>query len=313
MFVLQNARGESVDINNDNLLAYTPTGLGTVFNNSYSQYENYFKNTKTQVNQGQMSIYIMFGDIESHSYQTFSQFATFLNYEPLTLVYSTDSGTWNRDARVSSLTKTEIGGTTVVQVDRLVETFAIDFINPWYNNKEGKYKSYDADPNLAKYGKGYFTSIGYTPTSRNYFIIKIASKGYLADNGVIGSAVNHDMTSDFISVIPGDNWIATGRYNSNASSAPEMVIVYQFYDANKAVLGARSRNSSGKYTTLYSVTKVVPSGAYYMRISSGWINDGYGSFKIEKGNVATDYTPSPEDDPTQVAQTWNYGYQEFIN
>lgn len=136
---------------------------------------------------------------------------------------------------------------------------------------------------------------------RNYFIISTASKGYLADNGVIVNPVNHDMTSNFISVTPGDSWIATGRYNSNASSSPEMVIVYQFYDANKSVLGARSRNTSGKYTTLYSVPKVVPNGASYMRISSGWINDGYGSFKIEKGNIATDWTPAPEDTDSKIA------------
>lgn len=308
MFTLQNSRGEVVDLDSDDLFGYTPTGLGTVFSNSYSQYESYFKPTKKTIQQGQMSLNILFGSVESNSYQTFSDFASFLAYEPLTLIYTTKSGSWYRDAVLSSLTKTEIGGTTVIQVDRLVEQFAIDFINPWYNNKTADYKSYDADPNLAIYGKGYFTSIGYTSASRNYFIIKTASKGYLADNGVIGSAVNHDMTSNFISVTPGDSWIATGRYNSNASSSPEMVIVYQFYDANKAVLGARSRNTSGKYTTLYSVPKVVPNGASYMRISSGWINDGYGSFKIEKGNVATNYTLSPEDDPAQLSQTWNYGY-----
>lgn len=159
LFTLVNAKGESVDLSNDDLLSYTPTGLGTVFSNTYSQYENYFKNTKSQVTQGQMSINIMFGNVESVSYQTFSQFASFLNYQPLTLVYSTDSGTWSRDAKVTSLTKTEVGGTSVIQTDRLVEQFTIEFINPWYNNKEGKYKSYDADLNLSLYGKGYFNEI----------------------------------------------------------------------------------------------------------------------------------------------------------
>lgn len=117
----------------------------------------------------------------------------------------------------------------------------------------------------------------------------------MSDNGVIGSAVNHDITSDFISVSPNDTWIATGRYNANASSSPEMVIVYQYYDVNKAVIGARSRNTSGKYVTQYSITKTIPAGVAYMRVSSGWVDDGYGSFKIEKGNIPTNWTPAPED------------------
>ncbi|MFT8852741.1 MAG: phage tail spike protein [Leuconostoc suionicum] len=137
---------------------------------------------------------------------------------------------------------------------------------------------------------------------RNYFITSTATKGYLADNGVIGSATNHDLTSDFISVSPNDTWIATGRYNSNVSSSPEMVIVFQYYDVNKAVLGARSRNTSGKYVTQYSVTKTIPSGVAYMRVSSGWVNDGYGSFKIEKGNIVTDWSPAPEDVDSATAK-----------
>lgn len=136
---------------------------------------------------------------------------------------------------------------------------------------------------------------------RNYFITSTATKGYLADNGVIGAATNHDLTSDFISVSPNDTWIATGRYNSNASSAPEMVIVFQYYDTNKALVGARSRNSLGKYVTQYSVTKTIPSGVAYIRVSSGWINDGYGSFKIEKGNTVTDWTPAPEDVDNKIS------------
>ena len=137
---------------------------------------------------------------------------------------------------------------------------------------------------------------------RNYFITNAATNGYLADNGVIGSATNHDMTSDFISVSPNETWIATGRYNSNASSSPEMVIAFQYYDVNKEIVGVRSRNTSGKYVTQYSVTKTIPSGVAYMRVSSGWVNDGYGSFKIEKGNIATDWTPAPEDVDSATAK-----------
>lgn len=157
MFALTNARGEMVDINNDKLLSFTPTGLGVQFTNTYNRYETYFKATKSTVTQGQFQINIMFGDIESQSYQTFSDFAQFLAYQPLTLTYTTDSGTWYRDGRLNSLTKTEIGGSTVMQVDKLVESFTIEFINNWYNNKTAEYKSYEPDPNLGIYAKGYNT------------------------------------------------------------------------------------------------------------------------------------------------------------
>lgn len=168
MFVLNNARGESVDLNSDDLFGYTPTGLGAVFSNSYSQYDSYFKPTKKTIQQGQMSLNILFGSVESNSYQTFSDFASFLAYEPLTLIYTTKSESWYRDAVLSSLTKTEIGGTTVIQVDRLVEQFTIEFINPWYNNKTTEYKSYDPDAGLATFGKAYGIEIDHIKKTWNY-------------------------------------------------------------------------------------------------------------------------------------------------
>lgn len=168
MFTLQNSRGEVVDLDSDDLFGYTPTGLGAVFSNSYSQYESYFKPTKKTIQQGQMSLNILFGSVESNSYQTFSDFASFLAYEPLTLIYTTKSESWSRDAVLSSLTKTEIGGTTVIQVDRLVEQFTIDFINPWYNNKTAEYKSYDPDAGLATFGKAYGIEIDHIKKTWNY-------------------------------------------------------------------------------------------------------------------------------------------------
>ncbi len=40
-----------------------------------------------------------------------------------------------------------------------------------------------------------------------------------------------------------------------------------------------------------------------MRVSSGWVNDGYGSFKIEKGNIVTDWSPAPEDVDSATAKS----------
>ncbi len=120
--------------------------------------------------QGQFQIYILFGDVESQAYQTFSDFAQFLAYQPLTLTYTTDSGTWYRDGRLNSLTKTEIGGSTVFATDRINESFTLEFINNWYNNKTAEYKSYDPDPNLGQYAKIY--SYTYQP----YYVYQESSR-----------------------------------------------------------------------------------------------------------------------------------------
>lgn len=196
MFTLQNSRGEVVDLDSDDLFGYTPTGLGAVFSNSYSQYDSYFKPTKKTIQQGQMSLNILFGSVESNSYQTFSDFASFLAYEPLTLIYTTKSESWYRDAVLSSLTKTEIGGTTVIQVDRLVEQFTIDFINPWYNNKTAEYKSYDADPNLAIYGKGYFNETNPATVSPNLVLFSsgMGATG-VSDRPVVSGATSNNAAS----------------------------------------------------------------------------------------------------------------------
>lgn len=203
MFALTNARGEAVDINNDKLLSYTPTGLGVQFSNTYSQYETYFKATKSTVTQGQFQIYILFGDVESQAYQTFSDFAQFLAYQPLTLTYTTDSGTWYRDGRLNSLTKTEIGGSTVFATDRINESFTLEFINNWYNNKSAEYKSYDPDPNLGTYGKIYGNQIADTSIKPS----QVNSKGQT------NKLANTEFSPDF------SGWYDRGLYGKGIKAA----------------------------------------------------------------------------------------------
>ncbi|MDN2451001.1 MULTISPECIES: phage distal tail protein domain-containing protein [Leuconostoc] len=170
MFKLTNARGETVDINTPSLRSYTPTGLGLQITNSYSPYETYFIPTKSVLSQGIMQVYMKFGDIESQSYQSFSDFAQFLAYQPYTLEYDFDDNTYYRNARLQSLTKTEIGGSTIDAFDRLNEIFTLEFINNWYNNKTAEYKSYDPDPNLGQYAKIY--SYTYQP----YYVYQESSR-----------------------------------------------------------------------------------------------------------------------------------------
>lgn len=159
MFRLTNANGDTVDINTPSLRSYTPTGLGVQINNTYTPYETYFIPTSSVLSQGVLQVYIKFGDIESQSYQSFSDFAQFLSYQPYTLEYSVDDSIFYRTARLQSLTKTEVGGSTVGSFDRLNEIFIIEFVDNWYNNKTAEYKSYSVDAGLAITGKGYFNNV----------------------------------------------------------------------------------------------------------------------------------------------------------
>ena len=184
-YLLSNAKGEQVNLVSSSVLGYTPTGLGVAFSNSYSQYDNYFSLTKSKINQGQMSLNILFGDVESDSYLTFSSFATFLSYQPLTLSYVSPAGTWQRDARVAYLNKSELGG-GVSATNKLNESFTLDFVNPWYNNKSVQYVKYNSDPNLAVFGRGYFNVRGTKyyyaygdSAKRNLSSIQIADRSTL--------------------------------------------------------------------------------------------------------------------------------------
>lgn len=309
MFALTNARGETVDINNDKLLSYTPTGLGVQFTNTYSQYETYFKATKSTVAQGQFQIYILFGDVESQAYQTFSDFAQFLAYQPLTLTYTTDSGTWYRDGRLNSLTKTEIGGSTVFATDRINESFTLEFINNWYNNKSAEYKSYDPDPNLGTYGKiyrpkydpmvnrnlilGTETDITWTADSTNNYSFNVIATGLKPNQTYTFSAEvtlgNADQKNTTLSLYdaPIGQWLAsTDYFKADGARDHWTFTVPSTVDSPTASLLIYAGNpgsTSGKSAT-------------------------YHHTKLETGNVPTDWTPAPEDN---LAIPLGYAYAPF--
>ena len=175
MFQLTNANGDTVDLNTDNLRAYTPTGLGLVLKNTYSVYKSSFLKTFSQIDDPTSSpaqFYLKFGDVKSQSYQSFSDFSSFLAYQPYTLTYTTNAGTWYRDCNLQSLTKTEIGGSTIGQYERLNEILILEFINPWYNNLSAVYQEYSDDPNLGTYGKIYGGSKGVYDYNPYYVYIE---------------------------------------------------------------------------------------------------------------------------------------------
>ncbi|MDY5164530.1 phage baseplate protein [Leuconostoc falkenbergense] len=328
MFALTNARGETVDINNDKLLSYTPTGLGVQFTNTYSQYETYFKATKSTVTQGQFQIYILFGDVESQAYQTFSDFAQFLAYQPLTLTYTTDSGTWYRDGRLNSLTKTEIGGSTVFATDRINESFTLEFINNWYNNKSAEYKSYDPDPNLGTYGKIY----------RPKYELSVGGRNYLAGTANEASTVGYNYENQWVGMykITLPSLDALYKEFKKTSNYFTLIFDWKYTGTNPSgrfipQLNGEPWQIGGKYTVISSNNT---SGTVILTasINSDWsgVSDArslvirydylpttgtvtISNMRLLSGNMSYPWTPAPEDNlaiPFGYAYVPYYVYQE---
>ncbi len=322
MFALTNARGETVDINNDKLLSYTPTGLGVQFTNTYSQYETYFKATKSTVAQGQFQIHILFGDVESQAYQTFSDFAQFLAYQPLTLTYTTDSGTWYRDGRLNSLTKTEIGGSTVFATDRINESFTLEFINNWYNNKSAEYKSYDSDTNLGTYGKIYRPK--YDPHVDRNYILDTANPKTQTSNGTDGQDL-YDKAIFYKSL---DQWAKTDTqyrisFDWNLKTAltndMELTVIFNQPPWQHFTIAIPANKLTGhvdmSFTLWSSTISAKPTGLTF-RIMGQMASGNtitYSNLFIKSGTISTTWTPAPEDKlaiPSGYAYAPYYVYQE---
>lgn len=305
MFALTNARGETVDINNDKLLSYTPTGLGVHFTNTYSQYETYFKATKSTVAQGQFQIHILFGDVESQAYQTFSDFAQFLAYQPLTLTYMTDSGTWYRDGRLNSLTKTEIGGSTVFATDRINESFTLEFINNWYNNKTAEYKSYEPDANLGTYGKIYRPK--YDPyVDRNYTLksnVSTTSAIELFHSSVPSSYFSHKKLTvsvqvdyDNITALSGLKRLGVEFLILNKDGGATYISAWKYPVIGDSFHGRIYTTFDFSNNEFKDIeTNLMGQGIYVQGITG--TNVSVSKPKLKIGTKATDWTPAPEDNP----------------
>lgn len=344
-YILSNARGESVNLVGYDILGYQPTGFGVSFSNSYTQYDSYFSTTNTKINQGQMGMNILFGDIESESYTTFSSFATFLSYQPLTLTYVSPAGTWKRDARVNSIGKSEIGG-GVYATDKLNESFTIDFINPWYNNKVGTYRFYTVDSNLGWVGKVYNSDL--LPAGINY-VLHSSGSAVDGNNLPIIQGGNSGRTSNATFVNGPDSMKmtytgdGTGEwyYAIAEAYAPIESTTLQFgqqytlsFDAKGTVPKTMVRVMNSFSTAVpinnTSWTKVtytfelisntaMPNKVMIRIQAANTGGTNVNSFAagqtleirhimLEEGDTATGWNPAPEDNTTVIGRDYMYGY-----
>ncbi|MBL1223738.1 phage distal tail protein domain-containing protein [Enterococcus sp. BWR-S5] len=138
-FSITNAKGETVSLNNDeDLFAYSPEGLGVSFSNEYYGANGNFLVSSVALNQPVFSIRVLFSPEKNRYYQKYHEFIQFLNYQPLTLNYSiVEKGTFKRDCRLNTLTKTEINEWNIID-----EAIELDFLTPWYQWIEGIHTEY---------------------------------------------------------------------------------------------------------------------------------------------------------------------------
>ncbi|EKP90475.1 phage distal tail protein domain-containing protein [Oenococcus oeni] len=251
MFQLTNANGETVDLNTDNLRAYTPTGLGLVLKNTYSVYKSSFLKTFSQIDDPTSSpaqFYLKFGDVKNQSYQSFSDFASFLAYQPYTLTYTTDAGSWNRDCNLQSLTKTEIGGSTIGQYERLNEIIILEFINPWYQLQSQECVSYDDDPDLGTYGKIYGL---YKEASKE-------SSTASSANHIVAITNNNDGTNTVSSTVAAGDSI-TVSHNSITDYSQSNLGRPNLAADSEMLLGLQTSSTTG-WNAANSISSIVAGG-----------------------------------------------------
>lgn len=138
---------------------------------------------------------------------------------------------------------------------------------------------------------------------RNLFILCNSVSGYLNDNsdGTIlppsSSSIN-ERTSDYIQVEKGEiltiqTWatalsgIVYGRY----------MFDYQWFKEKspESHIGNKTRFTGGElgFNHAIGITNPAPDEAKYIRVDARFYSDG--KIKVERGSIATDWTPAPED------------------
>ena len=134
---------------------------------------------------------------------------------------------------------------------------------------------------------------------RNLYVIIDAEDGYLDSDGSIATqnSTRKEQTSDFIPVSAFDQYVFQNWVTPTIGATEGLWMAYAFYDSSKNFIsGTYESKTAGLNTGLpqheyYQLT--VPYGASYLRISARLYDDGL--IKLEKGNVGTDWTASPED------------------
>ena len=133
-FLLYNSEDDLVDLNNHEIFALNPTGLGVSFSNSFSNVSANFLQEKSVLNSASLKLDIIFSRNSTTPYEKYEEFVKFLNKPPFKLIYEISGKTFQRDCVLSELSKGEI----VTNV--LAESLTLDFTTPFYKEISETYK-----------------------------------------------------------------------------------------------------------------------------------------------------------------------------
>lgn len=140
-------------------------------------------------------------------------------------------------------------------------------------------------------------SNGQLVYSRSYLISKTSVLGWLMDNSVIGYNSSQGVVYDYIATTANEVWSYTVWADKQYTVTGEgKYLRYALYDSNKNQI-------TRKPVTLNMSTDTVKgqivvdnnSNVAYIRVSIDWVANGHGHAKLEKGSIATPWTPAPED------------------
>ncbi|HEM4246432.1 hypothetical protein HO412_00765 [Streptococcus suis] len=137
---------------------------------------------------------------------------------------------------------------------------------------------------------------------QNLYSVSKSSPGYLQANGSTSlgnqNVANKEYTSDYIEVTNGQKY--TFQIWVTVPTRNYLWRAYQFYDANKQLLGGRptwNEQKDGYQVAQHLLT--VPTNAKYLRVSARLYNDG--KIKVEKNEIFNSYSLAPEDTATITA------------
>lgn len=133
-FLLYNSEDDLVDLNNHEIFALNPTGLGVSFSNSFSNVSANFLQEKSVLNSASLKLDIIFSRNSTTPYEKYEEFVKFLNKPPFKLIYEISGKTFKRECVLSELSKGEI----VTNV--LAESLTLDFTTPFYKEISETYK-----------------------------------------------------------------------------------------------------------------------------------------------------------------------------
>lgn len=230
-FVLINSNGSRLSLNNLNSFGHSPEGLGVSFTNEYYGANGNFIPNGVGVDRQDFSIQVVLGGENGKSYEEFAKLVEFMNYPPYAIEYTTDNGSWLRDAQLKSLPKGELNEWNVL--DSKLE---FEFFTPWYRWLIGGSQVDDGDSQNR--GKIFLNT-----TSEN-------NKGYYTYGYVYGKSVDNSSGDGYFTIKN------ESQYFGASSGSPTEITI--------------NGPAENPHWEIYSGTQLIQSDGYFIKVPEGY-------------------------------------------